>query len=130
MRAFNGFCFLKITPLEKSEAKIQQEIGNWFINNYGLKHSEPKRIIFAIANGGKRDLREAKSLKLQHVKAGIPDMQIILENGRVVWVEVKTEKGVLSAVQKLVMQDIEDLGHHYLVVRSLEDFKNQIKKYL
>ena len=116
--------------MEKSESRIQQTIYNEFNNQYCLKFHSPRYLIYSVANGGKRDAREAKGLKLTGTVAGISDLQIQIEGGKVINVEVKTETGKQSPAQKEIQQRIEDLGGVYLVVRSLEDFKTQIKKYL
>ena len=52
-----------------------------------------------IEHGGKRDKREAGRLKAKGVKPGWPDI-IILYRGRMVAIELKSEKGRLSPAQK------------------------------
>jgi hypothetical protein len=61
------------------------------------------------------------SLKL-HVKfaRGWPDRIVPLENGEVLWVELKRPGGKLSALQTKVHSDLEKLGHKVYVIDSKE----------
>ena len=47
-----------------------------------------------------------------------------LQNGKQVFVEVKTPTGVQSAAQKDFQSTVKNLGFKYHLVRSLQDFKN------
>lgn len=40
---------------------------------------------------------------------------------KAVWLEVKTEKGKQSSVQKSFQEQVESEGHKYVVVRSIDD---------
>ena len=59
---------------------------------------------------------------------GISDLIIHFPNGRCVMVEVKNEKNTQSTAQKKIEAKIKAMGGNYILVRSLEDFKGQIKK--
>ena len=54
---------------------------------------------------------------------GASDLILVLPKG-VIFCELKTEKGVQSANQKEFQKRVESLGYRYLLVRSLDDFKN------
>ena len=58
---------------------------------------------------------------------GQPDLVAVMNN-KVVFIELKTEKGRQSKEQKEVEQEIKNRGVDYIVVRSLEDLQNYIKK--
>ena len=47
----------------------------------------------------------------------------MFKNGKTVFVEVKTEKGIQSEIQKYRQKQMIDNGFEYFLVRSLEDFK-------
>ena len=51
---------------------------------------------------------------------GIPDLMCI-KNGHVVFLEVKTEKGVVADLQTHRIETLNKLGVHARVVRSVED---------
>ena len=61
------------------------------------------------------------SLKL-HVKfaRGWPDRIVPLENGEVLWVELKRPGGKVSALQTKVHNDLNKLGHKVYVIDSKE----------
>lgn len=52
---------------------------------------------------------------------GVPDRIIVMPKGRVMFCEVKNEKGVLSALQKEELKWLRDNGHNAYVVYSKED---------
>jgi hypothetical protein len=62
------------------------------------------------------------TLKL-HVRfaRGWPDRIVALENGEVLWVELKRPGGVLSPLQVKVHSDLDKLGHKVHVVYSKEE---------
>jgi hypothetical protein len=62
------------------------------------------------------------TLKL-HVRfaRGWPDRIVALENGEVLWVELKRPGGTLSALQEKVHADLARLGHSVHVTYSKED---------
>lgn len=67
-------------------------------------------------------------------KKGLPDIVCCIprktDNGRMVGVfvglEIKTEKGRQSPVQKMVEKQICEAGGHYYIIRSLKDVKEII----
>lgn len=77
--------------------------------------------LFAIPNGGIRNIVTAKRLKAEGVKAGVPDMCVTLPGGRVGWLEVKAIRGRLSDEQKELATRWQALGHLYAIVRDVKD---------
>lgn len=101
------------------EHVLQKQINN-LLSLYKIMH-------FAVPNGGLRNLKVAKKLKDEGVLAGVSDLIIVLQ-GRVVFVELKTKTGVQSVSQKVFQKNVEALGHTYLIWRSFEDCLDFIKK--
>ena len=64
--------------------------------------------------------------QLGYVK-GQPDLVAVM-NGKVVFIELKTQKGKQSKEQKEVEQEIKKRGMDYIVVRSLEDLQRYLRK--
>lgn len=108
---------------KQSEDSIQQQMVIWFTNNYCLKSHNPRGLIFAIPNGGMRNIREALKLKATGTLSGASDLIVILPNSKLLFVEVKTEIGIQSDVQKEFEKRVNELGYEYHLVRSLNDFK-------
>lgn len=109
-----------------TESKIQQEIYQWFQNTYCLKHHSPRGMILSIPNGGTRNKMEAITLKATGLLPGASDLIVITPNGKILFIELKTEKGVQSDVQKDFESRVSALGYEYHVVKSLEQFKSII----
>ncbi len=81
----------------------------------------PPALFFHIPNGGHRSKAQAGMFKAMGVKAGLPDLCIILA-GRAYWIELKAPKGVLSATQKDMREKLAMAGcSHWAQARSLDE---------
>lgn len=107
----------------KSESALQQQIFNWYNNNYCLKNIEKRGMIFSIPNGGTRHIMEAMTLKATGLLKGASDLIVILPNGKLMFVELKQPKGIQSLEQKDFENRVKLLGFEYHIVKSLEEFK-------
>lgn len=108
----------------KTEDKIQQEIVMWYRNTYCLKNHNPRNLIFSVPNDSK-DAKEQMRKIATGLYAGVSDL-IIIHFGKVLFVEVKNDKGRQSDKQKDFQQLIEAQGFKYYLVRSLEQLKQII----
>ena len=63
------------------------------------------------------------------LKSGAADLIVLFPNS-VVFCEVKTPTGIQSEAQKDFQGQVEKLGFEYILVRSLDEFKIKINKYL
>ncbi len=113
--------------MTKSEARIQQEIVVWFKNNYCLKHHEDQALIFSVPNE-REGVHIMKKLKQTGLMSGVSDLIVVMKN-IVLFVEVKTETGVQSKTQKDFEKKVSALGFDYILVRSLNNFKNILNNY-
>jgi len=99
---------------KKSEATIQKEIVNFCeLNNI---------LIFCVPN--EATYNNSKYIKMG-VLSGVSDLVLILEN-RVIFVELKNHEGIQSEKQKEFESRVLELGHQYVIIRSLEEFKKLI----
>ena len=99
---------------KKSEETIQKEIVNYCrLNNI---------LIFCVPNEATRN--NSKFIGMG-VLSGVSDLVLILQN-KVIFVELKNHKGSQSEKQKHFQINVDDLGHYYIIIRSLEDFKKLI----
>ena len=86
--------------------------------------------IFTIHNNAKNK-RQGKKLQSMGVLAGVPDMCILLNDRKVIWVELKKDdKQTLSPSQKKLHPIWEKFNHHVNVVNDFEMFKNIISDIL
>lgn len=107
-----------------TESSLQQQIYNFFQNTYCLKHHSPRGMILSIPNGGTRNKTEAITLKATGLLPGASDLIVITPNGKIMFIELKTETGVQSDVQKDFQSRIELLGYEYHLIRSLTEFQS------
>lgn len=85
--------------------------------------------VFAVPNGGSRNLREAVNLKAQGVLAGVSDLILLLPNRKVYFIELKNPngKGRQSPAQREFEENVRAMGHEYLIWdkwQQVEDFIN------
>lgn len=106
-----------------NESKLQQEIFNWYQNNYCLKFHEPRGMIFSIPNGGTRNKLEAINMKATGLLAGASDLIVITPNGKLIFVELKTDTGKQSDKQIDFENRVKKLGFEYYLIRSIDEFK-------
>lgn len=107
-----------------TESKLQQEIVNFYNNEFCLKFHKPRGILFSIPNGGTRNKLEAMTMKATGLLAGASDLIVILPNSKLLFIEVKIDKGLQSEKQIDFENRVEKLGYDYFIVRSLDEFKN------
>lgn len=105
------------------ESQIQRQMVSWFRLQY------PRYIIAAIPNGGQRSSLEAKIMKGEGVLAGFSDL-IVIAQGNVLFIEVKTKDGRQSDLQAKFQSNVERLGFQYSICRSLEDFIMTVEKWV
>ena len=85
----------------------------------------PNCIWWAVPNGGFRDVRTASKLKAEGVKPGVSDI-MVLWGGRLICIELKTDKGRQSAEQIAWADAATIAGAAYYVARSVE----QVEEFL
>ena len=89
------------------EASIQKAVISWCRNHDNPLYHE----IFHVPNGEKRDKITAFKLKRQGVVAGVSDLCLPLPGGKTLWIELKTQKGRLSVMQKKLIARWAEIGH-------------------
>ena len=108
-----------MSTLEHGE---QVEFVRWFRARFSTV------MIYAIPNGGKRSITEAKRLKEEGVVPGMPDLHIPVWR---LWVEMKREKGGrLSEDQKDVLDYLQTIGDAVIVAKVCEDATKQTLEFL
>lgn len=64
---------------------------------------------------------EAVNLKRQGLRAGVPDLCVIPKVGPVCFIELKSEDGVVSKLQRIWLDNLIAFGCPVAVCRSLEE---------
>jgi hypothetical protein len=79
-------------------------------------------------NGGKRNIIEAARLKRMGVLPGFPDIMVMGPLASVWFIEVKAEKGGLSAAQHQCHDDFKDLAFPVFTARSIDELRDVAKR--
>ena len=78
------------------ESDIQIDVVNWLKS----KQSDYRMRFFSIPNEGQRKVWFLNKLVRMGLKSGVPDLVIEFPQGRMVYLEIKAEKGKLSETQQ------------------------------
>ena len=119
---------MDILNCDYPEKLIEQQIVNW-LKGEQMSGNLKSLIWFKVFNEGRRTVQYQSMMSKQGFKSGMSDL-VLCWPDRVIFVEIKSKKGRLSASQKLFQLECEERGHKYSVVRSLIEFNKIIKKRL
>lgn len=88
--------------------------------------------MFAVPNGGSRNLFEAMRLQSEGVVSGVSDLILLVPNSKmqILCIEMKAGKGQQTENQKLFQCSVENTGNKYMVCRSLDDFMKAVNTHL
>lgn len=115
--------------MRQEEHRIQCAIVKWFYYAYPAYRGG---CLFAVPNGGHRNIQTARSLKAEGVTSGVSDLLLLVPKREYhgLCVEVKTPVGRQSDNQKNWQRIIEAQGYKYCIVRSLDEFAELVRWYL
>ena len=88
--------------------------------------------LFAIPNGGLRNIRVAAKLKKEGVRAGIPDLMLAIPNDNHpgMFIEMKYGKNGTTRTQKERIARLRRRGYYCCVCYNSKDAIDQIEAYL
>jgi hypothetical protein len=115
--------------MRQEEHRIQCAIVKWFYYAYPAYRGG---CLFAVPNGGHRNIQTARSLKAEGVTSGVSDLLLLVPKREYhgLCIEVKTPVGRQSENQKSWQRAIEAQGYKYSIVRSLDEFVELVRWYL
>lgn len=122
--------------MKAKESSIQKSIIEWatytFIDIKDTAKGKINDYLFHIPNGGYRNKKEAFNFKLMGVKSGVPDLFFAYpsNNSHGMFLEVKSEKGILNTNQKNFLNLISKLNYKIEIIRSLEEAIKGFYNYL
>lgn len=113
-------------PKGPTEHQIQVALFDW------LKLVHPGVFAFAVPNAAKRSVRLAAYLKAEGLRPGVPDVVIAQPVGRWpgMYLELKSENGVLSVDQEKSLQHLMRAGYACAVAYSIDEARDLIEIYL
>lgn len=114
--------------IRHEESDLQQACVRWF----RMQHPQLAPLLFAVPNGGVRNVRTARVLKAEGVMAGVADLLLLVPSKE--WhglcVEMKTMTGRQSESQRAWEKAVTSQGYKYVVCRGVECFVRLINGYL
>jgi len=114
-----------------TEAADQAALFRWAAYQRG-KYPE-LRMLMAVPNGGSRHLAEATNLKRQGVRAGFPDMLLLVPRGGYhgLAIELKRQRGgTVSPEQTEWLVALTEQGYKATVCRGFDEAVRTIMGYL
>ena len=103
----------------------------WQLACHGFGVSE--QLLFAIPNGGQRNVVVASKLKAEGVRAGVPDLFLAVarHGGHGLFIEMKKAKGGrTSDKQEAIMAELDAQGYYTTVAHGWLQAKISIEAYL
>lgn len=99
---------------------------------YRLQYPKQIKCLWAIPNGGVRNIGTAIKLKKEGVISGVSDLFLMIPNTTKhgLFLEMKAKSGKLTKEQKEFLFLAESMGYDAKVAYSYEEGKEIIKKYL
>lgn len=119
-----------------TEHQIQSGLIDWARITPYLQYgcSKVSDVLWAIPNGGLRNIVTATKLKREGTRKGIPDLFTPIKNYSLnspcAWFEAKKPGGRLSNDQKEIIKLLNLLGHHVYVFYSVDEGIRSVKDYL
>lgn len=112
-------------PLFKSEEQLQAYCFQWAWYHY----PDERQMLFHVNNKSKNEI-EGNQMKAKGVVKGISDLVLILNHGKIAWLELKTPEGTQSEEQRTFELKLKLRQHHYYIIRTFERFKELYLKLL
>lgn len=109
--------------MKRPEQELQIQVAAFMDRIPGL-------LFWHTPNGGGRSKVEASILKAMGVKPGVPDLIVLLPNGKVGFIELKAGKGVASPAQRQMMGELRARGCPCVEARSLEQVAETLNGWL
>lgn len=104
-----------------TESRLQQLCFTWHWNTYPDQRG---RLWMQYNNPKNRE--HGAVLKGMGLLPGVSDLAYLMPDGRMLFIELKTESGRQSPQQKQWEQIVTDAGAEYRIIRSLEEFQTLI----
>ena len=119
---------LLFEQMKVNESQLQIACVNWF----RMQFPQFRSLLFAIPNGGQRNVVTAARMKKEGVLAGVPDLFLSVPRGE--WhgfyIEMKWGKNTASEAQEKFMLYAQKYGYKCQVVNSFDQFVREVEFYL
>ena len=115
----------------RAKKPLSGEAGVQFLIIQHLKIMYPNALYCASAGGMFTSMKQAIKMKATGYVKGFPDLQICEPNGKYfgLFIEVKTEKGVVSKEQKEWIKQLNKRGYYATYVKGFDEAIKVIDDY-
>lgn len=113
-----------------TEAQEQAALFQWA--EMAKKQYPELTLMYHVPNGGSRNIIEARNLKRQGVKAGVPDICLPVARGGFhgLYIELKAGKGRPSSKQLYWLKKLNEHGNMAIICWGFEQARDMVVKYL
>jgi hypothetical protein len=90
------------------------------------------KLLYAVPNGGKRNLRVARKLKAEGVLVGVADLCLpaARRGYHGLYLEMKSEEGVATKEQKEFLRDVSGEGYCAIIASGIDEAKAMLEWYI
>ena len=116
--------------MKQTEHNEQVKLFQW-AKMQSSKHPQLS-MMFAVPNGGQRNIVTATKLKAEGVKSGVPDIFLAFPSNTAhgLFIEMKSKKGKISENQKEWLGALSSSGYLCVICYSFSEAQQVIIKYL
>ena len=121
------------TKNNDEHSRIQKACVKWFKYQY----SDKKELLFSIPNGiplANQNIRTKiyNKLKEEGLQPGVPDLLLAVGNSiyNGMFIEIKSKTDRLRKVQADMIRELESENYKCIIVRSLDEFIDEINEYM
>ena len=114
-------------------SRLQKACVKWF----RYQHSDIKDLLFSIPNGiplANQNIRTKiyNKLKEEGLQPGVPDLFLAVGNSiyNGMFIEIKSKSDRLRKVQADMIRELESENYKCIIVRSLDEFMEEINSYM
>lgn len=121
---------MRLYNRKRSEATEQERVIDWC--RWHEQRMPELRLIFHIPNGGSRNEIEAKRLKAQGVKAGVPDLCLPVPRGEChgLYIEMKYGRNKTTPKQEEWLEALRKQGYKTEICYGADEAITVLKEYL
>lgn len=102
---------------------LESDLQKYFVK---ILYTIPSIFFHSVPNESKRTHYYGNHLKKMGLRSGVPDM-IILKDGEVFYIELKSKNGKLTKNQKFIKEEIIENGGNYFLLNSIESINLFLK---